>query len=96
LHGGNRKRKRAPKEPSADSCADAALDQRHVLGLQTFGSLLDLELHLRAFVQRAVAVGLDRGKVNEHVVAAGSLIKSLALGGVKPFHSAFFLHLQIS
>src|ERR1019366_2240549 len=31
----------------------------HVLGLQTLRPLLDLELHLRAFIQGTVAVRLD-------------------------------------
>ena len=38
----------------------------HVLGLQALGPLLDLELHLRAFIQGTVAVRLDRRKVNEY------------------------------
>src|SRR5947209_2540585 len=35
-------------------------DAHHVLGLQSLRTLLDLELHLRALIQRAVAVRLDR------------------------------------
>ena len=59
-------------------------------------ALLDLELHLRAFIQGTVAVRLDRRKVNEYVVAARPLDESIALGGVKPFHSTFFHLVPIS
>src|SRR5947208_15703550 len=51
-------------------------DAIDVLGLQTLGTLLDLEFHLRAFVQRTVAVRLDSRKVHKHVIAGGSLDKS--------------------
>jgi hypothetical protein len=64
----------------------------HVLGLQSLGTLLHLELHLRTFVQATVAVGLDGGKVNEHIVAARSLDKSIAFGGIEPLHDTFFPH----
>ena len=67
-------------------------DFQYVLGLQSFGALLDLELHLRAFIQGAVTVRLDGGKVNEHIVAARSLDESIALSGIKPLHSTFFRH----
>src|SRR6266511_1843621 len=53
-------KERGPREkPSPYPSRGEPLHARHVLGLQTLGSLLDLELHLRAFIQRAVAVRLD-------------------------------------
>src|SRR5438477_3245410 len=69
-------------------------DSIDVLGLQTLGTLLDLEFHLRAFVQRTVAVRLDSRKVHKHVIAGGSLDKSVSLGGVKPLNNTFFFHLR--
>jgi hypothetical protein len=72
------------------------LCSNYVLGLQTLWSLLHLELHLRAFIQRTITVRLDRRKVNEYVVAARTLDKSVAFGGVKPLHNTFFLHVPIS
>src|SRR6266496_2030619 len=71
-------------EPSSDS--------HYVLGLQTLGSLLHLEFHLRAFIQGSVAVRLDSRKMNEHVIAAGTLDESISLGSIKPLHNAFFFH----
>ena len=35
------------------------LDFHNILGLQAFRSLLDLEFHLRAFIQATVTVGLN-------------------------------------
>src|SRR6476646_8848633 len=72
------------------------LDSTYVLGLQTLGTLLHLELHLRTFVQGAIAVGLYRRKMNEHIVTAGTLDKSVALCGIEPFHYAFFFHYLFS
>src|SRR5579862_862979 len=68
------------------------LDSGYVLGLQSLRSLLHLELYLRAFVQGTIPVCLDGRKVYEHVIAATSLDETIALGGVKPFHNAFFFH----
>ncbi len=44
------------------------LSDSYVFSLQAFWTLLDFELHRGAFVQRAVAIRLDGGKVDEHVV----------------------------
>ena len=71
-------------------------DPDDVFGLQTLGTLLYLELHLGAFIQALVAIGLNRGKVNEHIVAARPLDESIALGGIKPLHNTFFLHYTFS
>src|SRR5437868_2303327 len=69
-------------------------DAIDVLGLQTLGTLLDLEFHLRAFVQRTVAVRLDSRKVHKNVIAGGSLDESISLCGVKPLNNTFFFHLR--
>src|SRR6516164_4937232 len=68
----------------------------YVLGLQPFRPLLDLELHLRAFIQAAIPVRLDCRKMYEHVIAAGTLDESIALCCVKPLHNSFFLHHSFS
>jgi hypothetical protein len=64
----------------------------YVLGLQTFGASLYLELDLRAFLKRSVAIHLDRREVHEHIIAIGTLDKSVSLGGIKPFDNTFFSH----
>jgi len=63
----------------------------HVGRLHPFGTALDLELHLIAFVQRLVgAVADDRVEMYEHVVAARALNESITLGSVEPFDCSFF------
>src|SRR6266404_6078614 len=69
-------------------------DGTYVLGLQPLGTLLHLELHLRAFIQRTVAVRLNSRKMHEHVIAGGSLDESKSLRGVKPLNYTFFFLLQ--
>ena len=64
----------------------------NVFGLQTLGTLLYLEFHFRALFKRAVARHLNRGKVHEHILAAGALDEAIAFGGVKPFHNTLFSH----
>jgi len=68
----------------------------NILGLQTFGAALNLELHLRAFFQRPIAVHLNRRKMYKHIIAVSALDKPVALGGVKPFHDTFFSHYFVS
>jgi len=63
-----------------------------VLGLQTLGPALYLKLNLRAFLKRPVAGHLDGREVDKNILAAGALNKSIALGGVKPFHNTLFSH----
>src|SRR5580698_1918816 len=63
-----------------------------ILGLQSLGAPLHLELHLRTFFQSAISIHLDRREVNEHIIAVRALDEAIALGGVKPFHSPFFSH----
>ena len=55
------------------------LDLGDVFSLEALGSLLDLELHKLAFVQRFVSIHLDRGEVNEDVVSRLALDKSKSL-----------------
>lgn len=61
----------------------------HIAGLEPFGTLGDLELDVIALGQRLEPIALDRGKMNEHVVAAFLLDEAKALGVVKPLHFAF-------
>src|SRR5262249_48694670 len=58
----------------------------------TLRTLLHLELHRRAFVEAAITAGLNRGKVDKYVIAAGSLNETISLRGIEPLHCTFFLH----
>ena len=54
---------------------------RDVRGLQSLRTFDHIELHLRAFLQKAEAVGLNRAEVDEHILAPSVVMKP------KPFAS---------
>ena len=60
--------------------------------LKAFGALEQIELHGLTFVQRAVAVLLDRGEVHEHIFPRGALDESISLRPVEPLHCSFLSH----
>ena len=60
----------------------------NVHGLQTFGALLDGELHLLAFLQAAETFTLDSGEVDENVRAAFASDEAVTFTIVEPFDRA--------
>ena len=74
---------------------DCQLRRCNVGGLQTLRSLRHFELHLGAFVQRAVSLRLNGGEVYEDIFPVLPLDKAVPLGCVKPLHCSFFFHLPI-
>ena len=72
------------------------LNPGDVLRLQALRPLLYLEFHFRAFIQASIAGGLNRGKMNEHVIAARPLDESIAFSGIEPLHGTIFLHYTFS
>jgi len=60
--------------------------------LETLRSLEQVELNRFAFVQRAIAVFLDCGEVNENVFACGALNEPVSLGSVKPLYCTLLSH----
>jgi hypothetical protein len=64
--------------------------------LEAFRPTRDLELHLRALIQRTISIRLNRGKVNEYILAAFALDESEAFGRIKPLHSTLFSHQKTS
>src|SRR5258705_5184192 len=76
-------------EPVAGPGRSRGSDRADGLGLRALGALHDLELHALVLVQRAVAVGLDRGVVHEHVGAAAVHgDEAEALLRVEPLHGS--------
>src|SRR3954469_12262806 len=64
-------------------------ERTNVLRLRTLGALRDVELDLLVLVEGLVALRLDRGVVNEDVVAAVLLgDEAEALLSVEPLHGA--------
>jgi hypothetical protein len=69
------------------------LQRLNVGGLQALGAADDLKLDRLAVVQRAIAIRLDRGEMDENVLSGLALDETKALAGIKPLHcSLFFVH----
>src|SRR5262245_23844879 len=64
------------------------LDSHHLLGLGTLGTGRDLELHALTLGQIPEARHLDRGVVNEDLLAVIGLDESVSLGAVEPLNDA--------
>jgi hypothetical protein len=90
------KRKRPEAEPASgpgnDIVTETSLYGRlffvgldYFLCLQALGSLHDREFHRLSLFQGAVALGLNRGVVDEDVAALTALNKTVTLGIVEPF-----------
>src|SRR5688500_1389091 len=94
--GRSHKQKQGPGSGPFFVITDPTLDPVNVFGLQPFRALLYLEFHFGAFIQAAVAICLNRGKVNKNIVAARTLDESIAFCGIKPLHGTFFLHCTFS
>ena len=58
----------------AFGCRRLTLGDAHLLSLGSLGALGDLEFDFLVLVQRTVAIGINRGVVNENVRAAISLL----------------------
>ncbi len=69
------------------------LEDLNVLSLPALGALHHVELHRLAFLQTAEAIGLNRGVVDENILAIRAAQKSKALRIVKPFHCSLFHNL---
>jgi len=64
-----------------------------VLGLQSFRALLYFEFDLLSFIQRFISVGLNGGKMDEHVLSRLALDKSIAFRSVEPLdRTLLFAH----
>ena len=64
----------------------------NVLGLQAFRPLLHVELHLFPLIEGAVSGLLDRTVMDEDVLTAITLDKSVAFVVVEPLNCADFWH----
>ena len=68
------------------------LERLNVGSLQALGAADNLEFNGLSLVERAIAVRLDGGEMDEHVLAALALDESKALASVKPLHCSLFFH----
>jgi hypothetical protein len=82
-----------PLEPIPDKLKPRAanrLDCGYALGLQTLRPLLHFEFDRLAFIEALVALGLDRRKVDEYILARLPLDESVSLRSVKPLYRTLF------
>src|SRR4029077_17830340 len=70
----------------------ARSDANDVRRLEALRPLEQVELHGLAFIERAVSILLNRGEMDEHVLAGGALDKAITLCSVKPLHSSLLSH----
>src|SRR5438270_13148766 len=68
------------------------LHHGNVRSLQTLGSAGYFELDGSSLIQRTIAVRLNRGEMDEHILACFALDESIALSRVKPLRCTFFSH----
>lgn len=67
----------------------------HLVGLRPFISLHHVELHLLAFLQTLISLGLDGAVVDEHVGPFVTANKAKSFGVVEPLHDSLELtHLK--
>jgi hypothetical protein len=77
--------------------ANDGLANRDVRSLQSLRTFDHVELHLRAFRQRAEAAGLNRGGVDEHILASLGRDEAKAFRIVEPLDgSVLTSHLRNS
>jgi hypothetical protein len=68
------------------------LEASDVRSLQTLRSTGDFEFNRLAFVQRFVALRLNRGEMNENILAGLALNEPESLAGIEPLHCSLFSH----
>jgi hypothetical protein len=66
-----------------------------VTRLEPLGALQQIEFHGFALVQRAIAVLLDGGKMNEDIFPGGALDKSIPFRPVEPLHCTLLSHNEL-
>ena len=72
------------------------LEGGDVRSLQALGAAGDFELNRLPVGQRLVPLRLNRGKVNENVLAGLALDESEALAGIEPLYCSLFFQLCFS
>jgi len=68
----------------------------YVRSLQTLRASGDLEFNRLTFVQRFIPLRLNRGEMDENVLAGLALDKSKSLAGIEPLHCSLFFQLCFS
>jgi len=72
------------------------LEGGDVRSLETLGASGDLEFNRLTFVQRFISLRLNRGEMDENVLAGLALDESKSLAGIEPLHCSLFFQLCFS
>lgn len=72
------------------------LEGSDVRCLQALGTLGHVELNRLAFIQRFVSLRLNRGEMDENVLAGLPLDESKTLAGIEPLYCSLFFQLCFS
>ena len=95
-------RARANNKPSQmnwkgrqNECLRGLLDANHVACLEALGPFQQVKLDGLAFVQGPVSILLNGGKMNENVLARGSLNEAISLRPVKPLYCSLLSHKKL-
>jgi len=83
---------RGASPPKAGSLS-CYLEGGYVRGLQTLGPTGDFEFNRLTFVQRLISLRLNRGEMDENVLAGLALDESKSLAGVEPLYRSLFFQL---
>jgi hypothetical protein len=74
----------------------SGLERLNVGSLQALGAADNLEFNGLSLIERAIAVRLNRGEMDEYVLTRLALNKTKSLAGVKPLHCSLFFHRCVS
>jgi hypothetical protein len=66
-----------------------------VTRLEPLGALQQIELHGFALVQRAIAILLDGGEMNEDILTSGPLDKTVSFSPVEPLYCTLLSHNEL-
>ena len=78
--------------PARDFKQKSGLESLNVGSLQTLGAADHLKLNGLTLVERAIAVRLNSGEMDENVLASLALDETIALAGIEPLHCTLFFH----
>jgi hypothetical protein len=74
----------------------SGLERLNVGSLQALGAADNLEFNGLTLIERAIAVRLNGGEMDENVLTRLALDETKTLAGVKPLHCSLFFHRCVS
>lgn len=67
----------------------------YVRRLEALGTFEQIEFHRLPFIQRAIAILLNGGKMDKNIFASGALNKTVPFRSIEPFNCAFLSHKKL-